>query len=62
MKKTIFNCNPLAPRAMLTLQTHRDTYPDGMPTYSARSNRCTYVNLGHVVYETKTSVVISEMG
>ena len=61
MKKTIFNCNPLQPRAMLALQTHRDTYPNGMPTYGTRSNRCTYVSLGYVVYETKNSVVIGEL-
>ena len=61
MKKTIFNSDPLKPGAMLTLQKHRDTYPNGMPTYGTRSNRCTYVSLGYVVYETKTSVVIGEL-
>ncbi len=62
MKKTTFNVDPLKPGAMLTLQKHRDTYPNGMPTYGTRSNRCTYVSLGYVVYETNSSVVISELG
>ena len=62
MKMTTFNCDPLKPGAMLALQTHRDTYPNGMSTYGTRSNRCTYVNLGYVVYETKNSIVIGEMG
>ena len=57
-KKHIFICNPLAPRAMLALQKHRDTYPNGREVYSGRSNRTVYVSLGYVIYETKTTVVI----
>jgi hypothetical protein len=62
MKHTIFKCDPLAPRAMLALQKHRDTYPDGVTCFSGRSNRAIYVSLGYVVYETKTTVVIDKLG
>tara|TARA_R110000851_G_scaffold206105_1_gene358153 strand:- start:90 stop:278 length:189 start_codon:yes stop_codon:yes gene_type:complete len=61
MKKTTFNCDPLKPGAMLALQTHRDTYPNGMSTYKGKSNHALYVNLGYVAYETKYFVVIGEM-
>ena len=61
MKKTTFNCDPLQPRAMLALQTHRDTYPNGMTTYNGKSHHVLYVSLGYVIYETKNFVVISEM-
>jgi hypothetical protein len=62
MKKTTFTCDPLQPRAMLALQTHRDTYPNGMDAlFDGRSRRVLYVNLGYVIYETKTSVVVSTM-
>lgn len=61
MKNTIFKTNPLAPRAMLALQTHRDTYPNGMESYSGRSNRAVYVDLGYVIYETKTTVVVNDL-
>jgi hypothetical protein len=62
MKKTTFTCDPLQPKAMLALQTHRDTYPLGMDAYySNRSKNALYVSLGYVIYETKTTVVIREM-
>ena len=61
MKKTTFNCNPLQPRAMLALQTHRDTYPNGMATYKGKSRDALYTDLGYVIYETKTLVVVREM-
>ena len=61
MKDTIFKCEALAPRAMLALQTHRDTYPDGMACYTGRSNRAIYVSLGYMIYETKTTVVVEVM-
>ena len=62
MKKTTFTCDPLQPRAMLALQTHRDTYIDGMCVYfNGRSRNALYVSLGYVIYETKTTVVIREM-
>jgi hypothetical protein len=62
VKKTTFNCDPLQPRAMLALQTHRDTYPNGMDAlFDGRSRKVLYVSLGYVIYETKTSVVVSTM-
>jgi hypothetical protein len=61
MKKTTFNCDPLQPKAMLALQTHRDTYPLGMPTFCGKSNDAQYPDLGYVVYETKLFVVVREM-
>jgi hypothetical protein len=62
MKKTTFTCDPLQPRAMLALQTHRDTYIDGMCVYfNGRSRNALYFDLGYVIYETKTTVVIREM-
>ena len=61
MKKTIFNCDPVPRRAMLALQTHRDTYPNGMSTHKGKSRDALYVSLGYVIYETKTLVVVREM-
>ena len=61
MKKTTFNCDPLQPRAMLALQTHRDTYPNGMTTYKGKSRDAQYPSLGYVIYETKTLVVVRGM-
>jgi hypothetical protein len=62
MKKTTFNCDPLQPRAMLALQTHRDTYPNGMDAlFNGRSRNALYVSLGYVIYETKTTVVVREI-
>ena len=62
MKKTTFNCDPLQPRAMLALQTHRDIYPEGLvATYDGRSRDVIYVCLGYVIYETKHFVVVREM-
>jgi hypothetical protein len=62
MKKTTFTCDPLQPRAMLALQKHRDTYPNGMDAlFDGRSRKVLYVSLGYVIYETKTTVVIREM-
>ena len=61
MKKTTFNCDPLQPRAMLALQTHRDTYPNGMATYKGKSRDALYPKLGYVIYETTRYVVIREM-
>jgi hypothetical protein len=61
MKKTTFTCDPLQPRAMLALQKHRDTYPNGMSTYGGKSNDVLYVSLGYVIYETARYVVIREM-
>jgi hypothetical protein len=62
VKKTTFKCDPLQPRAMLALQTHRDTYPSGMDAlFKGRSRNSMYVSLGYVIYETKTTVVIREM-
>ena len=61
MKKTTFTCDPLQPRAMLALQTHRDTYPNGMSTYKGKSHDAQYPGLGFVVYETAGFVVVREM-
>ena len=61
MKETIFRCNPLAPRAMLALQKHRDTYPNGREVYSGRSQVTHYVSEGYKIYETRTTVVIDLM-
>jgi hypothetical protein len=61
MKKTTFNCDPLQPKVMLALQTHRDTYPNGMPTYGGKSHDALYISLSYVIYETKNFVVIREM-
>ena len=61
MKKTTFNCDPVPRKAIVALQTHRDTYPNGMTTYKGQSRHAKYPNLGYVIYETKTLVVISEM-
>ena len=62
MKTTTFKCDPLQPRAMLALQKHRDLYPIGMGAYfNHRSRDDKHPDLGYVIYETKTSVVIREM-
>ena len=61
MKKTTFNCDPLQPIAMLALQTHRDTYPNGMSTHKGKSRDALYTDLGYVIYETKTLVVVRKM-
>jgi len=62
MKQTVFKCDPLAPRAMLALQTHRDTYPDGMQCFNGRSNRALYADMNTVIYETKTTIVVNRLG
>ena len=61
MKKTTFNCDPVPRKAIVALQTHRDTYPNGMTTYKGKSRDAQYPNLGYVIYETKTLVVVREM-
>ena len=61
MKKTTFNCDPVPRKAIVALQTHRDTYPNGMSTYKGKSHHVLYVSLGYVIYETKFFVVVSEM-
>lgn len=56
MKQTIFKCDPLAPKAMLALQMHRDANPNGMPIYSGRSRNKVYY--GYVIHETKTAIIV----
>lgn len=60
MKNTIFKCDPLQPKAMLSLQMHRDANPNGAPLYGGRSRRKVYF-CQYVIHETKTQVVIGEL-
>lgn len=56
MKEHRFKCDPLAPRAMIALQMHRDANPDGMPLHRGKSRNKVYG--GYVIHETKTAVIV----
>lgn len=56
-KDTIFRCNPLAPKAMLSLQMHRDANPNGMSLYSGKSRSKCYFGM-YSIRETRTSVIV----
>lgn len=60
MKKTLFRCDPLAPKALLALQSHRDANKNGLPLFNGKSRRKVYY-ARYVIYETKTQVVIGEL-
>ena len=61
MKKTTFLCDPLAPRAMLALQKHRDANPDGLPLYNGRSRGNKEYFAKYSIHETKTSIIVEEI-
>lgn len=62
MKETLFKCDPLAPKAMLALQMHRDANPNGMNLYNGKS-RCSKPYFGiYTIRETKTLVIVELLG
>lgn len=61
MKETLFKCNPLAPKAMLALQMHRDSNPNGMNLYNNKSKSSKPYFGMYTIRETKRLVIVEEI-
>ncbi|ANJ65545.1 hypothetical protein [Pseudoalteromonas virus vB_PspP-H6/1] len=62
MKQTTFKCNPLAPKAMLSLQMHMDANPSGVNLYGRKSKASKLYFGMYKIRETKTSVIVEMIG
>lgn len=59
MKQTIFKC-AVTDEAIDALDMHTKSNPNGLPLYSGKSRSKVYY--GHVIHETKTSIIVEMLG
>ena len=62
MKTHVYNCDSTRVAAQAARREHIMQYPNGLACYNKKSNRVPYTQLGYVIYETKTQIVVSELG
>jgi hypothetical protein len=63
VKEHHYKCDSARVTAMAVIREHQKAYPDGINHLrEGRSRSIPYPDLGYVIYETKTLIVINELG